>query len=424
MRLGLLGLLFVAFPLFAQEGVSFKNDREGTSFYNSTSINRATLKALKTVKSEDIVNAFRLALVGVPENRLCAYEVNKRLFQKLSSVNAKFTELNGAIYHLRSKNEIDDVTVKILTSAYKVSQTQSQYPKPENYYPQLPRDNEKTQELLDLISSFDERLKRSCFDEAYQGLHNDLNKVLKKVTDAQLEGLYMHAFEKGLITRDAFEALEQGRLNQVEDTRLTLKSYKQKMRSLRTQYPLRDAKEQSNFVSGAFPKTGLSRRQRLLENYTDIQIMLMGNIIKKLRMRLESPKIEILVYDKEKVQETITLEPMERFRFAIKVLRKEMQMLSLNTYFNGRSPDYVDLMSAAYEIGIVPASEVDEIASLEEVWNPTKTFWQKAMVWVRTFSSVATVLIPPPYGFIPALAIVAIEATVAKDDKNDPTGIF
>ena len=152
--------------------------------------------------------------------------------------------------------------------------------------------------------------------------------------------------------------------------------------------------------------------------------MLMGNVIKKLRARLEADKIEILVYSREQVDETITLEPMERFRFALKLLRKELQALSLNTYFDGRSPDYFDVMVASYEIGLIPASEVDSLAGLQDVWNPEKTLWDKALTWGRMFSSVATIAIPAPYGFIPALVIVVIEATTAKDAKTDDVGVL
>jgi hypothetical protein len=123
--------------------------------------------------------------------------------------------------------------------------------------------------------------------------------------------------------------------------------------------------------------------------------------------------------DNEEV-EVITLEPMERFRLAIKLLRKEMALLSLNTYFNGRSPDYMDLITASYETSLIPASELKELGGLQEIWNPTKTFWEKASVWIRTFSSVATIALPQPYGFIPALVLVVIEATVGKGSDNQP----
>jgi hypothetical protein len=92
----------------------------------------------------------------------------------------------------------------------------------------------------------------------------------------------------------------------------------------------------------------------------------MGNVIKKLKTRLESPKIEILVYENdETVEEVITLDPMERFRFAIRLLRKEMKLLGTNNYFLGRQPSYTDLMAAAYETGIITALELDQVAELE-----------------------------------------------------------
>jgi hypothetical protein len=83
-------------------------------------------------------------------------------------------------------------------------------------------------------------------------------------------------------------------------------------------------------------------------------------------------------------------------------------------------------MISSYEVGMIPASELEEVAGLEEIWNPKKTFWQKAQVWVRTLSSVATIAVPPPYGFIPALALVVIEMTAGKkdDNTNDPTVLF
>jgi hypothetical protein len=104
-----------------------------------------------------------------------------------------------------------------------------------------------------------------------------------------------------------------------------------------------------------------------------------------------------------------------------------MSLISLNTFFQGRSPEYIDIMTAAFETGVIAGSELDELALLEEIWNPKKTFWDKAQVWVRLFGTVASIALPPPYGFIPALAIVVIEMTVGKkDDKktNDPTVLF
>src|SRR5690606_21993198 len=139
--------------------------------------------------------------------------------------------------------------------------------------------------------------------------------------------------------------------------------------NLRNQYPVM-GNESSEFVAGKASKQKQSYRQRLYENYSEMQIIIMGNIIKKLRTRLESPRAEILIFDKEEDFETIVLGPMERFRLAIRLLRKEMAELKLNTFFDGRTPDYLDLITASFEIGAIAGEEVDEMSTLQEFWNP------------------------------------------------------
>ncbi len=424
MRFSILGLWLLALPALAADPVSFRNDREGTSYYSGNK--KAVAKALREVDQTQIVGAFDEVLKNSEKNKLCSFDFNKSLLRKLKEINPKFTEYNGAIYHLRAENQIDDTVVKILTDAHNIFATDPRLPKdPENLF--LPK-QDKVLELLPVIGSFEKNfLKVACFDEAYRNMYSELMKVDKTMKSSHLEALLVKAYESKVINIDTYLNLEKARLNELEMSGLTLKAYYQKVANLRVQYPLRDSTEQSNFVTQKVDKMKVSRRQRLLENYTDLQIILMGNVIKKLRTRLDSQKVEILIYDREQGIETLTLEPMERFRLAIKLLRKEMSLLSLNTYFNGRSPDYMDLMTAAYEVGIIPASELDELAGLQDIWNPKKTFWEKARVWVTTFSSVATIVIPPPYGFIPALAIVVIEATAGKkSDPNaeDPTSLF
>jgi hypothetical protein len=84
-------------------------------------------------------------------------------------------------------------------------------------------------------------------------------------------------------------------------------------------------------------------------------------------------------------------------------------------------------MVASYEVGTIPSSELKEIAGMQDIWNPKKSFWDKAQTWIRGAGSIATIILPPPFGFIPALGIVVIEMTTGKDDNNnqdDPTRIF
>lgn len=425
MRLTLFGLLFLATPLWASEPVEFRADREGKSYYSSNSDRREISRALKDIDPTQIIGAFDEAERELEVNKLCSFDLNASLENKLKQINPRFDQMEGAILYLRSQNEFDDTVTKLLLQANKTATTNIRLPKVREDL-RLPSQKKTVEEAVKVLSNFERKLQNMCFDEAYKSLYGDILKYDKNLKSYHLEAIFVEAFEQKKISYNTYLAIERARENKLEESALTLKSYYKKIESLRTQFPLRDETEQSNFVTGKDDDLKMSRRQRLLEGYTDLQIMLMANVIKKLRTRLESPKAEILIYDRSNGVETITLDPMERFRLAIKLLRKETALLSLNTYFAGRTPDYMDLMTAAYEVGIIPASELEEVASLEEIWNPKKTFWEKASVWVRTLSSVATIAIPPPYGFIPALAVVVIEMTAGKkkDNSEDPTVLF
>ncbi len=417
----MIGLLMLALPAIAQEAVSFQNDREGQSFYyNANKINRA----LRDFKAEEIVEVYQNSLKGVEASKVCAYDMNKSMSDALLKKSPRFDAYEGALIFLRHWNQLDDVSLKILLDARKVSTTTIELPKD----PKQLRKPEKTKlpEMLKVVATFKEKfLKSACYDEAYRNMLSDIRKIAP-ASDAELEGLFVEAHKKKLISGDIYLMLERARVNEVAGTMLTLKSYLQKLKSLRLHKPLRDTAERSDFVTEKVNKMKVSRRIKLFEQYSDLQIMIMADVIKRMRARLEAKKVTINIFGEAEEVEIITLEPMERFRLAIKLLRKEMSLLSLNTYFNGRTPDYMDLITASYETSLIPAVELKELGGLQEIWNPTKTFWEKASVWVRTFSSVATIAIPAPYGFIPALVLVVIEATVGKgsDNQQDDTVLF
>lgn len=415
MRLTILGLLLFALPALAQETISFKNDREGKSFFENPG---KMARALRDFKGEEILEIYQNSLKGVEPSKLCAYDLNKKMEDAYIKQSRRFDAYEGTLHYLRSKDELDDVALKILLDARKVMTTTIDLPKAEEKLRKPER--AKLAEMLKTVGTFREKfLKNACLDEAYRNLVMEIRKT-GEASETELEGLFVEAAKKKVIDGKTYLMLERARVNEIGSNQLSLRSYYQKVKSLRLHKPLRDASERSEFVTEKANKTKVSRRIKLMETYTDLQIMLMADVVKRLRTRLEAKKITITIEGENEEIEVITLEPMERFRLAIKLLRKEMALLSLNTYFNGRSPDYMDLITASYETSLIPAVELKELGGLQEIWNPAKTFWEKASVWIRTFSSVATIAIPAPYGFIPALVLVVIEATVGKGSDNQP----
>lgn len=427
MRTFIVSLLsLVAIPLWAQSVASgshvqielMKDGREGMSFYTDAKFIKHQYEASVELKPNNIFTIFEGELKKTPENKLCAYDVNKNMLEEFQRISPHFTDMAGALKFIRYSGMVDDVAYRLLVRAQEVMNKKVHLP---NIFDIafLPNNKTDLEKLLTVVEGFEENhLKNHCFDEAYASFYAAMLKEAKYLKKTHVKALYKEALKRGTISEDTFLLLEKGRKSKLQEEKLTLQSYYQKLKNLRVQYELKGI-DSSTFVTAKSEKNKkISRRQHLYDRYSFMQIILMGNVIKKLKERLESPKIEILVYDQTKVNETITLEPMERFRFAIKLLRKEMSLLSLHMEFKGQAPDYLDLITAAYEIGLVPAKELEVVSNLETIWNPNKTFWDKAGIWIKSFVSVASIAIPAPYNFIPTLALVVIEATVFK--KKEP----
>lgn len=413
MRLKLFFLVLLC-SLQAMAQVSLVNDREGKSYHQ----NKKFLKHSKYINPVRSKSAFNEVMSNTRQSQICAIDVVDNLRKKLTDV--KKSRFHYVLKSLRAQNEIDDVVYTILMKAWGVLEHPAVlYKEDDSYRENLANDHAEREQKLEAIAGFEEKQKGRCLDEAYRNVITELKKIDKKISDREISATIRLALDEGRIDLMSFGRLEQLRREKADEWRLTLKDYIQKTQTLRGQFPLRDKTEQSDFITKKASVGKQSHRERLYENYSFIQIALMGNVIKKLKERLDSPKVEILVYSKDDtVQEIVPLDPMERFRFAIRILRKEMHELSINNYFGGRKPSYLDIMAAAYETGVVTALELDKVAALEEIWNPKKTFWDKAQVWVRLVSSVAAIVIPPPYGFIATLALVAIEATQSKKGNN------
>lgn len=406
---------------FAQ--VHFENDREGESYYQGKSFSKHS----KYISVEKAQSAFSGILKNTKQSQLCSLDILDHLRRQLPEV--KKSHFHHVLNSLRDQGEIDDVVLGIFLQSWKVLESPvTYYPEDDSYTELLDFDEDLRLKKIELIETFSERAKTRCFEEAYRLVISELKKLDKKISDQEIGAIITQAYSEKRIDLYTYGRLQQLRREKADSWKLSLKDYMQKVQILRKQFPLRDAKEQSSFVTGKAQGSKESLRQRLYANYSYIQIALMGKLIQSLKTRLDSPKIEILVYDKTKtgVNEVMALPPMERFYFSLAALKTEMHELSINSYFGGQKPSYTDIMTAAYEINIVTAKEIDAVAKLEEIWSPKRTFWDKAQSWIRVASSVASILIPPPYGFIPSLALVVIEGTQSKKstDNNREHSMF
>ncbi|HXH31567.1 MAG TPA: hypothetical protein VNJ01_12185 [Bacteriovoracaceae bacterium] len=422
MLISLFALLFTAAPLVAQTTFEFGNDREGTSVYLSSKSRRKALsKALKKAGPEQIESSYAEATKDLTESTLCAYDIVADLRSNLEQRGVKFKKLSGVIYYLRSKSRFDDSVAKLYLHAAKVNRTKVDFSKDSDDVSKLPQ----YQELMKVFRKLETTKTKRCLDEVYRGVLSEVFKLSDKLKPAQFEDLLFEAFDANHISKETYTGLERARINELEKKPFNLKSYQKKIKSLRADFPLSSTPGLSDFVTVKIKDSKLSRRQRLLETYDGFQIAFMADSIKKLRKRLDADMATLQFFTGGVLDETKVLEPQERFRAAIKLLRMDMRTLGLNSFFKGKAPNFIDLMTAAYELGVITGRELDEIAGLEELWNPKKTFLQKYTVWVRALSSVASLAIPAPFGFIPSLGLMIIEATTkpTNNTAND-LGLF
>lgn len=394
------------------------NDREGGSFI----IGSRTERTLDRLNLND--ETFRtdfLETLRETSGEACSFHLVKNWTAKID----RYPEFRGnkelMLHATRYLGIIDDVTHRSLLQAQWVIKDINTRLNDELNIPA----GELSAEMKRLKDFSEKRKRGKCLHENYKELMSSFRQVDQNFTVSKLQPLINQAQRSNVITALAKEELLEAIKDKIGTWEYSLQDYVNKKNFLRTQSPIPRADERSEFVTKEAGDLKLSHRQKLYAQYSPIQISLMGNVIKKLKARLESPRIEILVYDDEdEVIESFTLDPMERFRFAIRVLRKEMKVLSTNNYFQGRQPQYTDLMAAAFEMGIVTSVELDQVAKLEEIWNPTRTFWDKASIWVRLFGSTLSVVVPAPFGFVPTLAIVAIEMFNRDQPVDDQHSLF
>jgi len=392
------------------------NDREGKSALLTSSqirlIDRGNISP--AVLERDVMDA-----LGAIKGEACAFSLNSQLGTKLANHPGVGDNFDTFLRAIRQQGLIDDVVLQSLLRAYGVQKDLDRGARDDAQ--EVSNPDAETRALREF------GLKRSrgkCLHENFRELLAALRQVNANYTTRMLEKKVTAAVRERSLSEKAGDEIKELIKDDADRWEISLADYVNKRQFLRNQFEV-NASERSEFVTKKAPKSAVTYRQRLYALYTPIQITLMGDVIRKLKLRLESPKIEILVYDDgDEVEEVITLDPMERFRFAIRILRKEMQLLGANNYFAGRAPSYTDLMAAAYEAGIVAALELDQVALLEEIWNPKRTFWDKAQVWVRMFGSVLSVVVPPPYGFLPALAITAIEMVNREQPNDDTDSLF
>jgi hypothetical protein len=345
--------------------------------------------------------------------------VNRCATKTVSSIKLKLgleqqKDVEEAILALRLNDELDDISAGLLIKASKLNSTLS-HPIAHNDL----QAEEETRALEIYKKEFSSlNMKTACLEEAYRSVVSELLSGSLKFKK-NLKHINKLAFEKNIIDAQTFKNFELMRINKVHEWPITLATYATNIEVLSKHFPERK-KEGSEVVTknGKWWKNKSSLRQHLHERYNSTQIILLANIVRDMKKRLDSKNISVHIDYEEGQKEIINFSPMEKFRFILKFLRKELATINNGSILGGNQASYIEIISAAYEVGYITTNEIQQLAALEEIWNPKLSTKEKVMFWVKTFGGIASVFLPPPFGFVSVLAIMLIDQQVKEAPVN------
>lgn len=395
--------------LFAQESThfspsdsSYRNMREANSNLISS---RKEQEIAQLYKGTASLESLREVINDKNINR-CATKVVKAIQNKLNIYSDEETKI--AILGLRLDESIDDITASILIKANDLETASRTMAKNDL----TPTEENKAMEIYkSQVQSI--KNKSLCIEDSYRTLFQKLSEGSYKFPK-ELKRINRLALNYGFITDSQYKTLESMRVSKVHEWPMTLSNYRTNIDAINKAFPER-VKEASKFVThaGKFrTKTGL--RQSLYERFNSTQIIILANVVQSLKKRLESKDVTIHINYVNQDSEIINLSPMEKFRFILKLLRKELATINNSSILNGQRANYIDIITAAYEVGYISAQEIEVFAGLEDIWNPKKTTKEKVMTWVKLFGGVSAVLLPPPFGFLSVLVIMLIDQQISE----------
>jgi hypothetical protein len=275
--------------------------------------------------------------------------------------------------------------------------------------------NEEDRKILEIFKLNSKMLRNKdyCIEDSYRNLVAAFIRESPKFGKA-LKHINKLGLRNDMISESEYKMLEKMRIGKVVDWPLTLSLYHQSLKDLEEKFPGR-TKESSSFItdkSQGKAQHKKSLRQELYEKYNSDQIRQIANMAKVLKDRLSSNDISINITYANQQVEIISLAPMEKFRFILKLLRKELFTLNNSSDLLGKNARYIDIITASYEVGYLKSSELQQLASLEEIWNPKLSAKEKVIKWGERFGGLASVLLPPPYGYVSMMAIMLIDQQV------------
>lgn len=267
---------------------------------------------------------------------------------------------------------------------------------------------------------------KNCTLDTYYNMILKLTWKTSKERDAKVQKLNYHAYRQGVINLEIYNKLEVLRNRAILEWPITLKRYVDVVNNAKDKLTKSAESKTENTFSEKYVsrKEKLTQRGRLFKFFNSTQIMMLAQIIEKTAKRMDAKQVSLnwqYTEDPQGETEIYIFSPMEQYRAAIKMLRKDMGEVMRSEAFKNTGLDYDDLIAAAYETGYIKSEELDYVLKFEDFWNPQTPKWKTYASFAFSLAGTATFYLPPPWNIIGAVALVLTQSKIMNNGQQpDP----
>lgn len=282
------------------------------------------------------------------------------------------------------------------------------------------------------LEKFFEKVKKwpddinDCSLDAYFYMSRELKYKNAKDRDGQMFKLLYMAYKDGVIDLATFNKLETFRKRGALDWQVYFNRYADVVNNAKDKLTKNPETKATNDFSQEYVsrKDRLTKRGNLYSSFNSTQIMMLAQIIEKAARRMDAKQAYLrweFQDDSEGDHEIYVLSPMEQYRVAIRMLRRDMAEVMRSEAFKYTGVEYEDLIAAAYETGFIKSSELDYVLKFEDLWNPKTPKWKKYANFAFSLAGSAAFYLPPPWNIVGSIGLVLAQSKLVNGDQQpDP----
>jgi len=348
-------------------------------------------------------------------------QTDAKNYQVISDVE----ETQVLISYLRQQDLIDDVLFKLLRDSASVQSdfivnADERPARPFNVYTRQNADID-VEKMYAPFKQWPDDVKK-CTLNTYFEVVNTLTFKNSKDRDSQMSKLNYIAYVNGTIDLEKYNKLMTLQERGVYDWPVYFRRYADIINNAKdklTKTP--EAKATHNFtVEYVSKRDKLTQRGNLYRTYNSTQVMMLAQIIEKTAKRMDARNVSLnwqYTDDPNGEREIYVLSPMEQYRAAIKMLRKDMAEVMRSDAFRGTGLEYDHLIAAAYEAGFIKSHELDQVLKFEDFWNPKTPRWKAYANFAFSIAGSATFYLPPPWNIIGAIGLVFTQTKLVNGEQ-------